>query len=174
MPEPVSPARRLPAALLVLLLSTLLAACSQPPDHPAIRQALNRQLQQAHLGELFTVIQIDDARSYRHDDNHYTVDVHYTLQAKRDLDAYTQAVKNDPDRGTMDRLAMIVTLSTVRRRFGDFAKGDTFSEKQRISLERTNDGWTAPVPGARPDSNTGPDSGGHPETDSNTTAPPRS
>lgn len=154
MIQPSSPPRRGARFLAVVPLLMLLSACSHPPQRDDVKAALNQELQQAHLGQLLTVDHIDDLQRRREDSAHYAVGVKYTLLAKRGLTAYTAAVQQDPKRGTMDRLAMLMALQAVQQQFGDFKKGDTFAQKRRIDLEKDKDGWHIATP--------------------NNTAPPRS
>lgn len=151
MIQPSFPLRRYAHGLLVVLLLGLLSACSHPPGKDAVKAALNQELQQAHLGQLLEVDHIDSLQRRREDSAHYAVGVKYTLRAKRGLTAYTATVQKDPKRGTMDRLAMLMTLQAVRQQFGDFKKGDTFAQKRRIDLEKDKDGWhIAPPHGTAP------------------------
>ena len=53
-----------------LLLLALLAACSDTPDDGVIRDALNQELKQAHLDELFQVTDVETAGRYPEDDDH--------------------------------------------------------------------------------------------------------
>ena len=53
-----------------LLLIALLAACSDTPDDAVIRDALNQELKQAHLDELFRVTEVETAGRYPEDDDH--------------------------------------------------------------------------------------------------------
>ena len=154
MIQPSSPLGRGARILVVALLLGLLSACSHPPGKAAVKTALNQELQQAHLGQLLTVDRIDELQRRREDSAHYVVGVKYTLLAKRGLTAYTASVQQDPKRGTMDRLAMLMALQAVRQQFGDFKKGDTFAQKRRIDLQKDKDGWHIAAP--------------------NSTAPPRS
>ena len=137
-----------------LLLTVLLAACSDTPDDDVIREALNQELKQAHLDELFQVTDVDTAARYPEDDDHIALDVRYTMEAQRDLSEYSKAVKRDQERDAMDRFAMVMALAAVRVEFGNFAEGDTFEQERRLMLERTEDGWRV----AQPDAPTGPDS----------------
>lgn len=147
MTQPAFIARHLPGGLLILTLLALLTGCGQAPDDQALSQALNQELQRAHLDQLFTVDHIDNAERYRHDDSLYSVAVRYTLRAKRDLSSYDSAVKNDTSRDALDRFAMIMTLAAVKKQFGDFSKGDTFKQERRIRLEHSDDkGWFIPPP----------------------------
>ncbi len=146
MTQPAFSGPRALPALFVLLLLTMLAGCSQPPGDKIIRQALNQELQRAHLGQLLEVKQIDKTQSHQQDSDNYFMEITYTLLAKQDLDAYTEQVKADPNRATIDRFAMIMALAAVRQQFGDFHKGDTFKQQRRILLRRDTHGWSIPHP----------------------------
>lgn len=150
MTQPALLSRRSIGGPLALLLLTLLSACSQTPNDDAIQNALNQELHRAHLGELLEVAAVDSVDRHRESGDHYTVDVQYTLRAKRNLADYDSAVKNDQERDTMDRFAMIMTLGAVRQQFGDFKKGDTFKQQRRITLERDQAGWRIPRPAPPP------------------------
>ena len=84
-----------------LLLTVLLAACSDTPDDDVIRDALNQELKQAHLNELFQVTDVETAGRYPEDDDHVALDVRYTMEAQRDLSEYSKAVKRDEERDAM-------------------------------------------------------------------------
>lgn len=146
MTQPACSGLRALPALFVLLLLTTLVGCSQPPGDKMIRQALNQELQNAHLGQLLEVKHIDGTKSHQQDSDNYFMEVTYTLSAKQDLDAYTQQVKADSARTTVDRFAMLMTLAAVRQQFGDFHQGDTFKQQRRILLRHDADGWTIPHP----------------------------
>ncbi len=137
-----------------LLLAVLLTACSDTPDDDVIRGALNQELKQAHLDELFQVTEVETDGRYPEDDNHYALDVRYTMEAQRDLSDYSRAVKRDEKRDAMDRFAMVMALAAVRVEFGNFQKGDTFEQERRLMLERTEEGWRV----QQPKTPTGPDS----------------
>lgn len=138
--------RRLPVPrlLLALLLLSLLSACGPSPSDAVIQKALNRELRQAHLAGLLEVTAVGDVDRDHKGGSHYVVDVQYTLRARQTLSTYTKTVKNDPQRDTMDRFAMLMALAAVRQQFGDFKKGDTFKQQRRISLEKDQDGWYIP------------------------------
>ncbi len=129
-----------------LLLIALLAACSDAPDDDVIRGALNQELKQAHLNELFQVTDVDVAGRYPEDDDHVALDVRYTMQAQRDLSEYSKAVKRDEERDAMDRFAMVMALAAVRVEFGNFGEGDHFEQERRLMLERTEEGWRVQQP----------------------------
>ncbi|HEX5678738.1 MAG TPA: hypothetical protein VFX91_12300 [Alcanivorax sp.] len=124
-----------------LLLVALLTACGDHPDDGVIRDALNQELKQAHLEELFEVTEVDIVGRYPEDDDHTTVDVRYTMQAQRGLSEYNNTVKRDEERDAVDRFAMVMALAAVRVEFGNFEKGDTFEQERRLMLERTEEGW---------------------------------
>lgn len=144
--------------LLALALLALLAACGDTPDENVIGDALNQELKNAHLDALFKADDVEAINRYQEDDDHYAVDVHYALHAKRDLSDYSAEIKSDEDRDAMDRFAMIMALAAVRVEFGDVKKGAKFSQERRIKLERSDDGWRiaqpqrAKAPAARDDS----------------------
>lgn len=134
-----------PAGLLALL--TLLAACADTPDNNVVRQALNDELHGAHLDELLNVTEVEIVAAYpRENDQQYTLDVHYTLEAQQGLSEYSQTVKRDQQRDAMDRFAMVMTLSAVRVEFGDFEQGERFRQERRLDLERGENGWRIPRP----------------------------
>jgi len=137
-----------------LLLTALLAACGDTPDDDVIREALNQELKQAHLDELFQVTDVDTAARYPEDDDHIALDVRYTMEAQRDLSEYSKAVKRDQERDAMDRFAMVMALAAVRVEFGNFEAGDAFEQDRRLMLERTEAGWRV----QKPESPTKPDS----------------
>jgi hypothetical protein len=137
-----------------LLLIALLTACGDTPDDDVIRDALNQELKQAHLNELFQVTEVETASRYPEDDDHVALDVRYTMEAQRDLSEYNKAVKRDEERDAMDRFAMVMALAAVRVEFGNFSKGDTFEQERRLLLERAEEGWRV----QRPESPTAPDS----------------
>ena len=137
-----------------LLLTVLLAACSDTPDDDVIRDALNQELKQAHLDELFQVTEVETAGRYPEDDDHVALDVRYTMEAQHDLSEYSKAVKRDEERDAMDRFAMVMALAAVRVEFGNFEEGDNFEQERRLMLERTEEGWRV----AQPETPTGPDS----------------
>lgn len=146
MTQPVFSGLRALPALLVLLLLASLAGCGQPPGDKLVLQALNQELQRAHLGQLLEVSHIDSMQSHQQDSDNYFMKVAYTLRAKQDLDAYTKQVKADPARTTEDRFAMLMTLAAVRQQFGDFHEGDTFKQQRRILLRHDTHGWSIPHP----------------------------
>jgi len=129
-----------------LLLTALLAACGDTPDDDVIREALNQELKQAHLDELFQVTDVDTAARYPEDDDHIALDVRYTMEAQRDLSEYSKAVKRDQERDAMDRFAMVMALAAVRVEFGNFEEGDAFEQDRRLMLERTDKGWRVQQP----------------------------
>ncbi|TMW10688.1 hypothetical protein FGS76_18190 [Alloalcanivorax gelatiniphagus] len=132
----------------LLALMTLLAACSQSPDGDVVRDALNRELQDAHLNELLEVTEVEVVKTYpQEDENQYTLDVLYTLEARQGLSEYTRTIKQDEERNAMDRFAMIMALAAVRVEFGNFEAGDTFRQERRLDLQRGEDGWRIPRPG---------------------------
>ena len=131
----------------LLALFTLLAACSNTPDDDVIRDALEQELKQAHLAELFSVTKVEILQAYpQENDDEITLDVHYTMKARQGLSEYSKTVKNDEKRDAMDRFAMVMALAAVRVEFGDFEKGDTFNQERRLDLQRTEDGWRIPRP----------------------------
>lgn len=137
-----------------LLLVALLGGCSDAPDDGMIRDALNQELKQAHLNELFQVTEVDITGRYPEDDNHQALDIRYTMTAQRDLSAYNKAVKRDQERDAMDRFAMVMALAAVRVEFGNFKEGDTFDQERRLILERSEEGWRV----QQPKNPAGPDS----------------
>lgn len=133
------------AGLLALL--TLLAACSDTPDTGTVREALNQELRAAHLDELLQVTEVEIVNAYpQENDDQYTLDVLYTLEARQGLSEYGKAVKEDEDRNAMDRFAMVMALSAVRIEFGNFEAGETFRQERRLDLQRGEDGWRIPRP----------------------------
>ncbi|MBU60721.1 MAG: hypothetical protein CL543_17905 [Alcanivorax sp.] len=131
----------------LLILSALLVACGDTPDDDVIRDALEQELQRAHLDELFTVTEVEILEAYPQDnDDQLTLDVRYTMEARQGLSEYSQAVKNDEERDAMDRFAMVMALAAVRVEFGDFEEGDTFNQERRLDLRRTDEGWRIPRP----------------------------
>lgn len=131
----------------LLILSALLVACGDTPDDDVIRDALEQELQRAHLDELFTVTEVAILEAYPQDnDDQLTLDVRYTMEARQGLSEYSQAVKNDEERDAMDRFAMVMALAAVRVEFGDFEEGDTFNQERRLDLRRTDEGWRIPRP----------------------------
>ncbi|QJX02098.1 hypothetical protein HML84_08025 [Alcanivorax sp. IO_7] len=48
----------------MLAVFALLAACSNTPDDDVIRDALEQELKQAHLAELFTVTEVEILQAY--------------------------------------------------------------------------------------------------------------
>ncbi|UWN48903.1 hypothetical protein ASALC70_01093 [Alcanivorax sp. ALC70] len=48
----------------LLILSALLVACGDTPDDGVIRDALEQELQRAHLDELFTVTEVEILEAY--------------------------------------------------------------------------------------------------------------
>ena len=131
----------------LLILSALLVACGDTPDDSVIRDALEQELQRAHLDELFTVTEVEILEAYPQDnDDQLTLDVRYTMEARQGLSEYSQTVKNDEERDAMDRFAMVMALAAVRVEFGDFEEGDTFNQERRLDLRRTDEGWRIPRP----------------------------
>ncbi|MBF5056214.1 hypothetical protein Y5W_01508 [Alcanivorax sp. 521-1] len=131
----------------LLILSALLVACGDTPDDGVIRDALEQELQRAHLDELFTVTEVEILEAYPQDnDDQLTLDVRYTMEARQGLSEYSQTVKNDEQRDAMDRFAMVMALAAVRVEFGDFEEGDTFNQERRLDLRRTDEGWRIPRP----------------------------
>lgn len=131
----------------LLILSALLVACGDTPDDDVIRDALEQELQRAHLDELFTVTEVEILEAYPQDnDDQLTLDVRYTMEARQGLSEYSQTVKNDEERDAMDRFAMVMALAAVRVEFGDFEEGDTFNQERRLDLRRTDEGWRIPRP----------------------------
>ncbi|MBL7251734.1 hypothetical protein ACLD02_12575 [Alloalcanivorax sp. C16-2] len=131
----------------LLAVFALLAACSNTPDDDVIRDALEQELKQAHLAELFTVTEVEILQAYPQEgDDQITLDVRYTMEARQGLSEYSRTVKNDEERDAMDRFAMVMALAAVRVEFGDFEQGDTFNQERRLDLQRTEDGWRIPRP----------------------------
>ncbi|MFP1682494.1 hypothetical protein ACLD0W_08265 [Alloalcanivorax sp. C16-1] len=133
------------AGLLALL--TLLAACSDTPDNGTVREALNQELRTAHLDELLEVTEVEIVNAYpQENEDQYTLDVLYTLEARQGLSDYSKAVKQDDSRNAVDRFAMVMALSAVRIEFGNFEAGDTFRQERRLDLQRGENGWRIPRP----------------------------
>ncbi|MCQ6262385.1 hypothetical protein MLD55_10640 [Alcanivorax sp. MM125-6] len=131
----------------LLVLFALLTACGDAPDDGVVRDALEQELQRAHLDELFTVTEVEILEAYPQDnDDQLTLDVRYTMEARQGLSEYSQTVKNDEERDAMDRFAMVMALAAVRVEFGDFEEGDTFNQERRLDLRRTDEGWRIPRP----------------------------
>lgn len=124
-----------------LLALTLLSACSRSPDAGDARKALEAEMRNAHLDALLEVTDVEKRNGYEDGDGRYTVEVSYTLEAREDLDTYTNQIKGSEELSGLDRFAMIMALSALRVEHGNFKKGDTFQRQQVIHFRDTEKGW---------------------------------
>ena len=128
-------------AFAALFLATLLVACSRTPDAGDARNALEAELDNAHLAGLLAVTDVEKRNGYDDGDGRYTLEVDYQLKAKEDLSGYTDQIKGQEDLSGMDRFALIMALSALRVEYGNFDKGDTFDEKRVLTFRDTEQGW---------------------------------
>ena len=113
----------------------------QPHPERDARQALEAELDNAHLSGLLAVTDVEKRNGYDDGDGRYTLEVDYQLKARDDLGGYTDKIKGNEDLSGMDRFAMIMTLSALRMEHGNFKKGDTFQRQRVITFRDSENGW---------------------------------
>lgn len=138
--------------LCLLTLAALLTACDSGPGDNVIRDALNAELEQAHLDELLEVEDVEQLSAVEDSQGDYSVEVNYRLRARKGLADYAGEIRGDDEREPMDRFAMTMALAAVRVEFGPFEEGDTFNRERRLVFSKGDQGWQMKSAlGAKPD-----------------------
>ncbi|MDX1391669.1 MAG: hypothetical protein R3241_04780 [Rheinheimera sp.] len=128
-------------AMLGLLLSVIaLTACSDVPGEAKIEQLLQQQVN-AKYADLLEIDNVKKLNGWSENDQHYTVEVAYTIVFTKSFKAYMDEQTAKPG-NPLEKMATGMAAGVLKLQYGDFKAGDEYPvTQQTLSLRKTENGW---------------------------------
>ncbi|MBZ9611861.1 hypothetical protein [Rheinheimera maricola] len=126
--------------LLLLLLATCLAGCSDAPGTIKLKQLLQQQFDQQYDG-LINIAQLEKLNGWSDSETQYIVEVSYDIEFKQSFKSYIDAQTAKPG-NVLEKVASGMAAGLLKLQYGDFKAGDVYQVKQqKITLRMTENGW---------------------------------
>ena len=126
--------------LTVLLVATVLLACSDTPSNSKLQQVMQQQYDQQYQG-LISVEQLQKLNGWADGESAYSAEVSYTISFKKSFKSYMDEQTAKPG-NPLEKMAKGMSAGLLKLQYGDFNAGDEYQVKQqRITLRMTENGW---------------------------------
>lgn len=127
--------------VVLTLLALSLAACSSKPSDAEALRLFNEEQKGFNSLGLFDVENVQRVNGYEKDAQHYVVEMQFDLITKTEFQEAVEKLtpKTGDDFTVRNERSAIIDF--LKREFGTFKKGQRFTKKKPIVLQRTEAGW---------------------------------
>ncbi|TXI24955.1 MAG: hypothetical protein E6Q67_01765 [Roseateles sp.] len=129
-------ARRLFLALFALSL----AACSGKPSDSEATRLFNEENQRLGLADLFDIENAKRVNGYEKE-GRYVVEMQFDVVVKMDYQEMVDALTRKAGDDFLARGQLNANIEVLQREYGKFTKGQRFTKKRPMVLQRTEAGW---------------------------------
>ena len=118
-----------------------LSACSGKPSSRIISKALELQLEDQGLDQLFDIRNVTKTNGYVDGEDRYVADVEYDLVFKQSYQELADQLEENDDGELLSTIGAGIGLIAIRLQYGEFNAGDTEHQVSRLNLINTEQGW---------------------------------
>lgn len=129
------------ARLLILaLLALSLAACSSKPSDSEATRLFNEENQRLGVADLFDIENAKRVNGYEKD-GRYVVEMQFDIVPKMDYQQMVDDLTRKAGDNFLARAQLNSNIEVLQREYGKFTKGQRFTKKRPMLLQRTEAGW---------------------------------
>lgn len=129
----------------MMVLSLLLAACSGKPSDSEAERLFAEQNKQLGFAELFAVENVKRINGFEQDGQRYVVEMQFDLVARMSSEEIAANLNRKAGTDFFARARLTSDLEVLQREYGVFNKGQRFTKKRPMVLQRTEAGWALAV-----------------------------
>lgn len=123
-------------------LALTLAACSSKPSDAEAERLFGEQNASLNVAEIFAFENVRRVNGYAQDGQRYVVEMQFDVVTKMDYEAVVIELRRKTPGNFLATAQLSHNLETLEKEFGHFKKGDRFTKKRPMVLQRAESGWT--------------------------------
>lgn len=125
-------------ALIVLAL----AGCSSKPSDAEAMRLFSEQNASMNVLDIFSFENVRRVNGYEQDGQRYIVEMQFDIVTKMDFQQVVEVLQRKTPDSMFGRAQLSHNLEVLEKDFGQFKKGDRFTKKRPMLLQRTEAGWS--------------------------------
>jgi len=123
------------------LLALTLVGCSNKPSDAEAERLFGEQNASLNVAEIFRFENARRINGYEQDGKRYVVEMQFEVVTKMDYEEVVDALRRDTPDNFLARAQLTHNIEILEKEYGRFKKGDRFTKKRPMVLQRAESGW---------------------------------
>jgi len=127
--------------IVLAMLALILVACSGKPSDSEVERLFSEQNKTFGLDKILGFEHVHRINGYEQEGQRYIVEMQFDVVMKMGYQEVVEELRRDAPDTFMGRAQLDHNLEVLDKEYGRFQKGDRFTKKRQMALQRTEAGW---------------------------------